>query len=171
MSVICLRYENKGVQWLKSQPVGPVGLAPSEISQSPPDRHSSALPAGCGIPSAETSTASDGMSKAAKKNIKRREKKKEKMVANDTSVDRVADNVDTMTLLTSASKPTPADDEKQKENIRQIRSLRKKLKQIIELQARRDAGEKLEPEQLEKIARLKAIEEEMEYLELEVNDN
>jgi len=171
VSVICLRYENKGVQWLKSRPVGPVGLGPSESSQSHPDRHSSALPVGCGIPSAETSAASDGMSKAAKKNIKRREKKKEKMVANDTSIDRVGDNVDTMTLSTLVSKLTPADDEKQKENIRQIRSLRKKLKQIVELQARRDAGEKLEPEQLEKIGRRKAIEDEIEYLELEITDN
>ena len=63
------------------------------------------------------------------------------------------------------------DDEKQKENIRQLRSLRKKLKQIIELQGRRDAGEKLEPEQLDKIERRKAIEEEMEYLEMEIADN
>jgi len=171
MCVTCLRYENKGVQWLKSRPVGPVGLAPSESNQSHPDRHSSTLPAGCGIPSAETAAASDGMSKAAKKNVKRREKKKEKMMANETNVDRVAADVDTMTLSTSVSEPASTSDDKQKENIRQLRSLRKKLKQIIELQARRDAGEKLKPEQLEKIGRRKAIEEEMEYLEIEITDN
>lgn len=42
---------------------------------------------------------------------------------------------------------------------------------MVELQARRDAGEKLEPEQLEKIGRQKAIEEEMGYLEMEIMDN
>lgn len=167
-----LRYENKGVQWLKSRPVGPVGLAPSETSGQSYTQ-TSTLSAGCGIPSAET--AVEGMSKAAKKNMKRREKKKEKMtMANEThDVDRVADDVETMTLSTLVSKPPTASvsDDTQKENIRQLRSLRKKLKQIIELQAKHDAGEKLEPEQLEKIGRRTAIEEEMEYLEMDIADN
>lgn len=163
-------YENKGVQWLKSKPVGPVGLAPSDSSQSHV-QHSCVLPAGCGIPSAEAAASSDGMSKAAKKNIKRREKKKEKTAVNETLVDSLADDVDTMTLSISVPKPTSTDDEKQKEHIRQLRALRKKLKQIVDLQARRDAGEKLEPEQLEKIGRRKAIEEEMEYLEMEIMDH
>jgi len=171
LCVTCFRYENKGVQWLKSRPTGPVGLAPTDINQSYPDRQSSALPADCGIPSAESAAASDGMSKAAKKNIKRREKKKEKMTTNETDVDRLVDNVNTVTLSTSVTKPTSADDEKQKEHIRQLRALRKKLKQIDELQARCDAGEKLEPEQLEKIGRRKAVEEEIEYLEIEISDN
>jgi len=170
LTVTCLRYENKGVQWLKSRPVGPIGLAADESSQSHPDRLGSVLAARCGIPSAEAAAAGDGMSKAAKKNIKRREKKKEKM-GNDSHVDRLADDVNTVTLSTSASKPTSADDNKPKEQIRQLRALRKKLKQIVELQARRDAGEKLEPEQLDKIGRRQAIEEEIEYLEIEFSDN
>ena len=144
-----VRYENKGVQWLKSRPVGPVGLAPSDSSQSHVGQ-SSALPAGCSIPSAESAAASDGMSKAAKKNMKRREKKKE-MSVNETHVNSLAGDVDTLKLSMSVPKPTSTDDEKQKEQIRHLRTLRKKLKQIVELQARRDAGEKLEPEQLEKI--------------------
>ena len=172
LCVMCLRYENKGVQWLKSRPVGPVGLAPDDVSQSVADRHGAGLPVGCGIPSAEAATSTDGMSKAAKKNMKRREKKKEKMTANETHVDRLAHDVDTVTLSsTSVTKPTSTDDEKQKEQIRQVRALRKKLKQIVELQARCDAGEKLEPEQLEKIGRRNAVEEEIEYLELEITDN
>jgi len=111
------------------------------------------------------------MSKAAKKNIKRREKKKEKMAVNETQADSLAGDVDTMRLSISVPNPTSTDDEKQKEQIRQLRALRKKLKQVVELQARRDAGEKLEPEQLEKIGRQKAIEEEMGYLEMEIMDN
>jgi len=164
------RYENKGVQWLKSRPVGPVGLAPNDSSESHV-QHSSVLPAGCGIPSAEAASSSDGMSKAAKKNIKRREKKKDKTAVNETHVDRLAGDVDTMTLSMSVPNPTSTDDEKQKEQIRQLRALRKKLKQIVDLQARHDAGEKLEPEQLEKIGRRKAIEEEMELLEMEITDH
>ena len=128
------------------------------------------MPVGCGIPSAEAAGTSDGMSKAAKKNMKRREKKKEKIAANETQVDSLVTDVDTMTLSVSTSKSTSMDDVQQKEHIRQLRSLRKKLKQIIELQARHDAGEKLEPEQLEKISRRKAVEEEMEYLEMEITD-
>jgi len=171
-SITCLRYENKGVQWLKSRPVGPVGLAPDDVSQSVADRHGAGLPVGCGIPSAEAATSTDGMSKAAKKNMKRREKKKEKMSSDETHVDHLTDDINTLTL-SSASVPklTSTDDEKQKEQIRQLRALRKKLKQIVDLQARSDAGEKLEPEQLEKIGRRKAIEEEMEYLEIEITDN
>jgi len=168
---VCIRYENKGVQWLKSRPVGPVGLAPDDSSQSHPDQHNSVLPAGCTLPSAEAAGANYGMSKAAKKNIKRREMKKEKVTANETHVDCIADDVDKMTLSTPASKLTSTDDEKQKEQIRQLRALRKKLKQIMELQARCDAGEKLEPEQLEKIGRRQAVEEEIEDLEIEINDN
>jgi len=172
ISVLCLRYENKGVQWLKSQPVGPVGLAPDDVSQSVADRHGAGLPVGCGIPSAEAATSTDGMSKAAKKNAKRREKKKEKISSDETHVDHLADDINTVTLSsTSVPKPTPTDDEKQKEQIRQLRALRKKLKQIVELQARFDAGEKLEPEQLEKIGRRKAVEDEIEYLEIEITDN
>jgi len=163
-----VRYENKGVQWLKSRPVGPVGLAPSDSSQSH-QQQNSALPPSCGIPSAEAAGASDGMSKAAKKNIKRREKKKGKMAANET--DSLADDIDTMTVSISVPKQTSTDDERHKEQIRQLRALRKKLKQVVELQARRDAGEKLEQEQLEKIGRRKAIEEEMECLEIEITDN
>lgn len=170
MLSVYVRYENKGVQWLKSRPVGPVGLAPSDSSQSHQE-HSSVLPVGCGIPSAEAVATSDGMSKAAKKNIKRREKKKEKMAVNETQADSLAGDVDTMRLSISVPNPTSTDDEKQKEQIRQLRALRKKLKQVVELQARRDAGEKLEPEQLEKIGRQKAIEEEMGYLEMEIMDN
>lgn len=166
---VYFRYENKGVQWLKSIPVGPVGLAPSDSSPSHLG-HSSALPAGCGIPSAEAAAANDGMSKAAKKNMKRREKKKEKTAVNETHVDSLARDVETA-LSISVPNPTSTDDEKQKEQIRQLRALRKKLKQIIELQTRHDAGEKLEPEQLEKIGRRKAIEEEMESLEMEIMDN
>ena len=168
LSAECVRYENKGVQWLRSRHVGPVGLSPNE-SSSQFYAQSSALSAGCGIPSAETAT--EGMSKAAKKNMKRREKKKEKMANETHVVDPVADNVQTMTLSTvPVSEPVTSTnhDEKQKENIRQLRSLRKKLKQIVELQARLDAGEKLETEQLEKIGRREAIEEEMEYLEMEI---
>jgi len=167
--VTCLRYENKGVQWLKSQPVGPVGLAPDDVSQSA--AHSSVLPVGCGIPSAEAATATEGISKAAKKNMKRREKKKEKMLTNETEVDHVTDDVDTMTLSDSVSHLTVTNDSKHKEQIRQLRALRKKLKQIAELQTRCDAGEKLEPEQLEKIGRREAVEEEIEYLEIVIADN
>jgi len=159
------------VQWLKSRPVGPVGLAPSDSDQPATDRQSSVLPTGCGIPSAEAAALTDGMSKAAKKNMKRREKKKEKMAANEAPVDRLADDVDTVTLSMSVSAPTSKYDDGQKELVRQLRSLRKKLKQITDLQARLDAGEKLESEQLEKLGRRKAIEEEMEFLELEIADN
>ena len=171
MSVTCFRYENKGVQWLKSRPVGPVGLAPNDSSsQSHP---MSGLPAGCGIPSAEAASATDGMSKAAKKNVKRREKNRERMLANETDVDHLAGDLNTVTLSSTSSKlpPTSTDDETQKEHIRHLRALRKKLKQIVELQARLDAGEKLEPEQLEKIGRRKAVEEEIEDLEMEITDN
>jgi partner of Y14 and mago protein len=174
-------YENKGVQWLKSRPTLPVGLAPAEAAAARPKPPStpgvSAAASGLrpSIENAVSGATGDSLSKAAKKNLKRKEKKKQKLTEPPSKIETemVITAVGRVTLEPSASvKPldAAANDERKQDLIRQLRSLRKKLKQIVDLQTRLDAGTKLEPEQLEKLGRRKAIEDEIEDLELELED-
>ena len=126
-------------------------------------------------------TAAAPLSKAAKKNLKRKEKKKQKALASD-----ISDMSDTMLGLnvshdktdqsqggmqsdgkdTSHAEPTKAELNKK------LKNLKKKLRQIEDLQARIDSGELENPDhdQLGKIERKEQILAEIEDIELELVD-
>lgn len=150
-------YENKGVQWLKSKPTLPIGLSVSEQSEN------------CSTQSTAQDEAKE-LSKAAKKNLKRKEKKKQKTdepVLNEFSQLSVVPQPEPSGSVQPTAPNENMDDDANK---KRARNLRKKLKQINELQAAIDSG-KITPdkEQLEKLAKRKAIEEELEEIELEVS--
>lgn len=166
-------YENKGVQWLKNKPSLPPGLDPSEASSG----HT------------QTNATTDHMSKAAKKNAKRKEKKKQQQEQGNqsgTSIQNVTDSLANAHLnndqagagnktqdKVSPKKSSQINESDDKQEItKKIRTLRKKLKQIEDLEKRIQSGELKNPEkeQLEKIGKKKAIVDEMEDLELQLDD-
>lgn len=155
MFVSC-SYENKGVQWLKSRPTLPIGLSISE------------QPVNCSTQSTAQEEAKE-LSKAAKKNLKRKEKKKQK--TDEPVVEEFSQlSVTTRPEPSASAQPSAPLENMDDSNKKRARNLRKKLKQIIELQAAIDSG-KINPdkEQLEKLAKRDAIEEELEEIELEVS--
>lgn len=160
-----LRYENRGVQWLKSQPVGPVGLP---VQQRSPATVEYVRPT-----EVSTDTNTSPLSKSAKKNLKRKEKKRQQAALNEVSESLSQVNIQSeksagkqcetaeLNSVTAASVTSPQDPQKR------LRNLRKKLKQIDELQSKIDSKEIIEPtkEQIEKLNKREAILEEMEALE------
>ncbi|XP_074659141.1 partner of Y14 and mago-like [Tubulanus polymorphus] len=156
-------YENKGVQWLKSKPNLPPGLAVETTSAT----------------SASSSSTTDGLSKAAKKNLKRKEKKKQQSAATTESV---TESMSKVQIFPPEGAKTGRRGDKdgggaelsaeQKEKLKRVRALRKKLKQIDDLRSRIDSGQLANPEkdQLEKIAKRAEIAKEIDDLELDMED-
>ncbi|XP_055457888.1 partner of Y14 and mago isoform X2 [Psammomys obesus] len=157
-------YENKYVKFFKSKPELPPGLSPeatTPITQSRPEGGEA------------------GLSKTAKRNLKRKEKRKQQQEKEAEALSRTLDKVslgDTAqtpsALQGSQATPLAASDASDSvattEKAKKIKNLRKKLRQVEELQQRIQAGEVSQPsrEQLEKLARRRALEEELEDLEL-----
>ncbi|XP_053907476.1 partner of Y14 and mago [Cuculus canorus] len=167
-------YENKYVKFFRSKPELPPGLN-LEAATAPPG-----TPPGKGPGKAEG--GEPGLSKAAKRNLKRKEKRKqqqEKSEKGERDVDGLIPALEKASLGGGAaglpgdmgSAPQPAcgtDGESQaSEKSRKIKNLRKKLRQVEELRQRLDAGELKQPtrEQLEKLGRRKALEDELRELE------
>jgi partner of Y14 and mago protein len=164
------RYENKGVQWLKSKPSLPPGLDSSEGSVK------------------TQVNSSEPMSKAAKKNAKRKEKKKQQQDGNQsgTSIQNVTQSLAGININKdqsgAKSKNTDQSDSQvtkqsgessdKQEIAKKLKNLRKKLKQIEDLEKKIQSGELKNPEkeQLEKIGKKKMILEEIEDLELDLDD-
>ena len=168
------RYENKGTQWLKSRPTGPIGLAPSE---SPAPQHNSNHPVGA---AASTSTVPVGipMTKAAKKNQKRKEKKKQ---AQQETVENVTNAMQTISVANETRIPANSDgtaesaepDKQQPVVEKKLRNLFKRLKAIDDLQERIASGELKKPEQqqLDKIARRDEVVRQIEDLQLQLESS
>ena len=119
------------------------------------------------------------LSKAAKKNLKRKEKKKQQSQEHSNSSDQLANSLAKTSLKSDQSNSVNKSEgqgepnETDKGSIeKKIRNLRKKLKQIEDLEAKISSGELKEPqkEQLEKISKKAALLEEMKDLELELVD-
>ncbi|XP_039194762.1 partner of Y14 and mago isoform X2 [Crotalus tigris] len=169
-------YENKYVKFFKSKPELPPGLNP-EV-HTPVARQTSKGPEG-----GET-----GLSKTAKRNLKRKEKRKQQQEKGDQDADNLIQSLEKTTL---SATPSSCGDGKLAvsdanprasagsrdvsatatlEKNKKIKNLKKKLRQVEELQARIDSGEIKQPtkEQLDKLARRKALEEELEDLELDL---
>ncbi|XP_060081540.1 partner of Y14 and mago-like [Ylistrum balloti] len=157
-------YENRGVQWMKSKSSLPPGLNPDEVT-----------PKETATPQAADPYA--GMSKAAKKNAKRKEKKKQQ--GHGENVDSVTRSLADTVLSNDQSQSskqssnqleTPLQDKADIE--KKIRNLKKKLRQIEDLESKIKSGEIKEPakEQLEKISKKATVLSDIEDLELDLVD-
>ncbi|NXX13671.1 PYM1 protein, partial [Podargus strigoides] len=161
-------YENKYVKFFKSKPDLPPGLS-----------REGAPPQAGGAGSGEAA-----LSKAAKRNLKRKEKRKQQQEKGEKETDgliqalekvSVSSGGDNRVVETEAvgDSGVPAEgggETPTSEKSRKVKSLRKKLRRVAELQARVEAGEVKEPskEQLEKLGRRKALEEELRGLEMDL---
>jgi len=143
---------------LKSKPSHPPGLNPADLAP-PPKANKDAEP----------------MSKAAKKNAKRKEKKilqKESEapihgVTHLLAQTKISQNqTDSKPVSNGGTSRASLPEEKQ-EVLKKVRTLRKKLKQIEDLEKKIASGELKQPEkdQLEKIAKKQDIVDEMEDLQ------
>ncbi|NXS38770.1 PYM1 protein, partial [Pomatostomus ruficeps] len=154
-------YENKYVKFFRSKPELPPGLNP-EPSPTP----ARGTP-GCDPP------APPGLSKAARRNLKRKEKRKqEKERESDEGLRGGGGGGGTAgqkTAEKNGEKRNPGNCAEGAERSRRIKSLRKKLRQVEELRLRLEAGGVPAPtrEQLEKLGRRRALEEELRGLELD----
>ncbi|XP_022062058.1 partner of Y14 and mago isoform X2 [Acanthochromis polyacanthus] len=166
-------YENKFVKFFKSKPDLPPGLSPSEAAPGKQQQQQQKIP-GCG------DNETTGLSKSAKRNMKRKEKRKQQHQGQDgdADVESVSDAVENMSISESgeaANKTAPPDsvsspDESSAaaaEKAKKIKNLRKKLRQVEELQQKVDSGEIKQPtkDQLEKLGRAKALQDELLQLE------
>lgn len=159
-------YESKGKQWAKSKPTLPVGLDP---------RYAIASTMKSGVKKIPGLTETNNCEPTTKSSKKKKKKKGETSKTNlanqmanlDISPDAPSeDRTESSNNSTSKSQPIATDPAKR------IRNLKKKLREINALKQKIDSGELANPEkdQLEKIARKKDIEVELEELELELAD-
>lgn len=119
------------------------------------------------------------MSKAAKKNAKRKEKKHQQKeaegsvqgVTQSMAQTKISSNEESKRQNQHPSSALNSDGDKH-EVLKKVRTLRKKLKQIEDLERRIESGELKEPEkeQLEKIAKKQAIVDEMAELQVDLED-
>ncbi|XP_008837202.1 partner of Y14 and mago isoform X3 [Nannospalax galili] len=161
----CAWYENKYVKFFKSKPELPPGLSPEATTPITPSRPEGGEP---------------GLSKTAKRNLKRKEKRRQQQEKGEAEA--LSRTLDKVSLVDTAQTPSalqgsqaapiatsdPPDSAATTERAKKIKNLKKKLRQVEELQQRIQAGEVRQPskEQLEKLARRRALEEELEDLEL-----
>ncbi|XP_042305436.1 partner of Y14 and mago isoform X2 [Sceloporus undulatus] len=172
-------YENKYVKFFKSKPELPPGLNPEvntlTTKQAPKGPESGEV----------------GLSKTAKRNLKRKEKRKQQQEKGERDTEDLIQSLEKTTLSatpgssgdaksavpTGNTRPPAGSGDASSaaatamlEKNKKIKNLKKKLRQVEELQARIDSGEIKQPtkEQLDKLARRKALEEELEDLELDL---
>lgn len=145
-------YENKGMAWMKSAkdhiPGMQTGAAPARQTPAP---------------------SAPVMSKSAKKNQKR---KAAKANAADKQATAAVEEVTKSLSEASVSQPQMTNQSGQPKAPpdKRLKNLRKKLKQIEELEAKLAKGEELAPEQKEKITRKSEVLSEIEDIELELAD-
>lgn len=146
-------------------------MSPSDVA---PAKQQQKIP-GCG----ESDTAS--LSKSAKRNMKRKEKRKQQQHQQDGDgdgdVDSLSSAIENVTISesggstdsTAAAVPGSCHDETSAaaEKAKKIKNLKKKLRQIEELQQKVDSGEIKEPtkDQLEKLGRANTLQAELQQLE------
>ncbi|KAG8585712.1 hypothetical protein GDO81_005122 [Engystomops pustulosus] len=150
-------YENKYVKFFKSKPSLPPGLSHAEPPANKTQQSTK--------PETETT-----LSKSVKRNMKRKEKRKQEKgeleAVEETRQDMEKISISENVVQKDKVNSENADAEKAKK----LKNLRKKLRQVEDLQQKIDSGEIKQPskEQLEKLARRKALEEEIEDLELDL---
>lgn len=162
-------YENKYVKFFKSKPDLPPGMSQSEAA---PPKQQQKIP-GC----VDNDTA--GLSKSAKRNMKRKEKRKQQQHQGpdgDADVESVSDAVENVSIsdggessdkTAAAVSVSSADDSSAAEKAKKIKNLKKKLRQVEDLQQKVNSGEikELTKDQSEKLGRAKALQDELQQLE------
>lgn len=155
------------MKFFKSKPDLPPGMSPSDVA---PAKQQQKIP-GC----SEGETAS--LSKSAKRNMKRKEKRKQQQQHHqdgdgDGDVDSLTCAVENVAISTdkaavAVSGSCPDDSAAEAEKAKKIKNLKKKLRQIEELQQKLDSGEIKVPtkDQLEKLGRAETLHAELEQLE------
>ncbi|CAL1533679.1 unnamed protein product [Lymnaea stagnalis] len=154
-------YETKGTQWAKSKPDYPIGLSPEDVERLKQARNK------------EPVALESSVSKSAKKNAKRKEKRKQQQ--NTSSNASVEETITAALGNTSLSSPKPNNTvtkNSQEEISKKVKSLKKKLRQIEDLEAKIKSGSLKNPEkeQLEKVGKKQEIVDEIEDLELDLED-
>ena len=138
-----------------------------------------------GVPGAAT-LEPEGESKTAKtKNAKRREARRRAKAEGDVSLttdttsngqqngdgpiakQTTGDKDDRRQEESTKQEPQPVDAEAEKE--KQVRNLKKKLRQARELRAKKDKGENLLPEQFEKVIKMNELIRQLDSLGFDVN--
>lgn len=127
-------------------------------------------------PPGDSDTA--GLSKAAKRNMKRKEKRKQQQ--EDGDVDSVSDAVENVSISEDADEktptsksnlPNPPDDSSASaaERAKKLKNLKKKLRQAEDLQQKVDSGEidEVTKDQMEKLSRVETLRDEVLQLERE----
>ncbi|XP_069762693.1 partner of Y14 and mago isoform X2 [Narcine bancroftii] len=154
-------YENKFVKFFKSKPDLPPGLNPDESTKSKQQQ-------------SKQDGELVGLSKSAKRNLKRKEKRKQQQESDGAAeADELSQTLQKTTIAGGTGNPSPQaavqqGDHNGAEKARKVKNLKKKLRQIDELQQKLDSGEikQATKEQLEKLSRRKQLMEELEDLEL-----
>ncbi|MGH0145742.1 UNVERIFIED_CONTAM: hypothetical protein FKN15_038760 [Acipenser sinensis] len=160
-------YENKYVKFFKGKPDLPPGMNP-EVAQAKQQ-------------GAPVSTDTAGLSKTAKRNLKRKEKRKQQQgkggegkedeEEEEQQEEELSAAVEKLEISNRASQQNSSKQEAHAssatDKAKKIKNLKKKLRQVEDLQQKLDSGEVTEPtpEQLEKLARRKALEAEIAELE------
>lgn len=161
-------YENKYVKFFKSKPDLPPGMNPEDAAAAKQQQQVAGK--------ADRESETTGLSKAAKRNMKRKEKRKQQQAQGqqeeNTEVETVTKELEKVAVAaedqnsTAASTDLSATTDKGKK----IKNLRKKLRQVEELQQKVDSGELQSPskDQLEKLGRAQALREELRQLEADL---
>jgi partner of Y14 and mago protein len=124
-----------------------------------------------GVPGAESLKAEEDPTKlnaAANKNAKRREARKKAAAATTDGMEegekpaesRTTEKKDTVEAVTDPEKPRDPEAEKEKE----AKKLTKKLRQAKELKDKKEKGDKLLPEQFEKVIKINELIRQLETL-------
>ena len=119
-----------------------------------------------------------GLSKAAKRNMKRKEKRKQQQEDGDGDgdVDSVSDAVENVSISEDANEKTPTstsnppdDSGASAERAKKLKNLKKKLRQAEDLQQKVDSGEidEVTKDQKEKLSRVETLRDEILQLERE----
>ncbi|XP_069614544.1 partner of Y14 and mago [Ranitomeya imitator] len=151
-------YENKYVKFFKSKPSLPPGLSHIEPTTNKTQQ------------STKPETETTPLSKTAKRNMKRKEKRKQEK-GERGAVEEVRQDMEKISISqTEVQKDTANSENADAEKAKKLKNLRKKLRQVEDLQQKIDSGEikQASKEQLEKLGRRKALEEEIEDLELDL---
>ncbi|MBN3291953.1 SUOX protein, partial [Polypterus senegalus] len=161
-------YENKYVKFFKSKPDLPPGMNPSDALQAKQQEQVAAVKG--------ASSDAAGLSKSAKRNLKRKEKRKQQQDKVAGNGDHQEDELSVAVQKVEISGQPEALQETEPEcstegaleKTKKVKNLKKKLRQVEELQHKLDSGEIKQPtkEQLDKLGRRKALEEELQELEL-----
>ncbi|XP_066564282.1 partner of Y14 and mago [Amia ocellicauda] len=182
-------YENKYVKFFKSKPDLPPGMNPEDAAQTKQQQGGATVTA---VRSERESEALSGLSKTAKRNLKRKEKRKQQQDGRGSAdegapaVEALSSRVEKVEIGGSGGEEGRDGNGRPQQNsgqgqtameagvvgsggekAKKIKNLRKKLRQVEELQQKLDSGEikQATKEQLEKLGRAKALEEELRELE------